>query len=170
MREGRSGRGQFYIIPVEVTTAEGHLLCLGVVLPFLKGPPAGEVAGWSTISGGVAIPPIVRPFSRGTAVRAIRSRLTPSKSSTRHHSQAYNPNGVSIRTMRRLPMNAGSDAHHESAIAPAYNILHAKSFRWRHSRTAQARHGMNHGISRHATPSQDLEQLAAPPQKRVHRD
>src|SRR5215467_11294317 len=34
----------FLILPgVEVTTAEGHLLCIGASLPYLKGRPAREV-------------------------------------------------------------------------------------------------------------------------------
>ena len=34
----------FLVVPgVEVSTAEGHLLCLGLTLPYLKGTPAAEV-------------------------------------------------------------------------------------------------------------------------------
>ena len=34
----------FLILPgVEVTTADGHLLCIGATLPYLKGKPAREV-------------------------------------------------------------------------------------------------------------------------------
>jgi len=48
----------FLIIPgVEVTTAEGHLLCIGAVLPDLKGRPAFEVCHLIHEAGGVAIPP-----------------------------------------------------------------------------------------------------------------
>src|SRR4030095_1670005 len=48
----------FLIIPgVEVTTAEGHLLCLGVILPYLKGTPAAEVCRIVHSMGGLAIPP-----------------------------------------------------------------------------------------------------------------
>ena len=48
----------FLIIPgVEVTTAEGHLLCIGAVLPNLKGRPALEVCKLIHEAGGLAIPP-----------------------------------------------------------------------------------------------------------------
>ena len=49
----------FLIIPgVEVTTAEGHLLCLGVVQPNgLKGTPAAEICQMVHGMGGLAIPP-----------------------------------------------------------------------------------------------------------------
>ena len=44
VREDGQPVDDFLIIPgVEVTTAEGHLLCLGVILPYLKGTPAAEV-------------------------------------------------------------------------------------------------------------------------------
>src|ERR1700730_13147417 len=34
----------FLVLPgVEVTTADGHLLCIGAQLPYLKGKPAREV-------------------------------------------------------------------------------------------------------------------------------
>ena len=34
----------FLVVPgVEVSTAEGHLLCLGLTLPYLKGTPVAEV-------------------------------------------------------------------------------------------------------------------------------
>ena len=48
----------FLIIPgVEVTTEEGHLLCLGVMLPNLKGTPASEVCAITHQHGGLAVPP-----------------------------------------------------------------------------------------------------------------
>jgi predicted metal-dependent phosphoesterase TrpH len=48
----------FLIIPgVEVTTADGHLLCIGAILPDLKGRPALEVCHLVHEAGGVAIPP-----------------------------------------------------------------------------------------------------------------
>ena len=51
----------FLIIPgVEVTTAEGHLLCVGTTLPDaarLKGRPARDVCALIHDHGGLAIPP-----------------------------------------------------------------------------------------------------------------
>ena len=44
LREDGQPVDDFLVIPgVEVSTAEGHLLCLGVFLPYLKGAPAREV-------------------------------------------------------------------------------------------------------------------------------
>lgn len=54
----------FLIIPgVEVTTAEGHLLCLGVDLPNLKGTPAGEVSGSLTPKAALPSRPILTIYS-----------------------------------------------------------------------------------------------------------
>src|SRR6266496_2884638 len=48
----------FLILPgVEVTTADGHLLCIGATLPYLKGKPAREVCQMIHERGGLAIPP-----------------------------------------------------------------------------------------------------------------
>ena len=48
----------FLVIPgVEVTTQEGHLLCLGATLPDMKGRPAAEVVAAIHAAGGIAIPP-----------------------------------------------------------------------------------------------------------------
>src|SRR3954454_4815557 len=53
-REDGQAVDDFLIIPgVEVTTDEGHLLCLGVMLPFLKGTPAQEVCTMVHSMGGL---------------------------------------------------------------------------------------------------------------------
>ncbi len=58
MREDGAAVDDFLIIPgVEVTTAEGHLLCIGTTLPYLKGRPAREVCEIIHDRGGIAIPP-----------------------------------------------------------------------------------------------------------------
>src|SRR6185312_11296193 len=58
MREDGLPVDNFLVIPgVEVTTAEGHLLCIGVILPYLKGTPAAEVCKLVHSMGGLAIPP-----------------------------------------------------------------------------------------------------------------
>jgi hypothetical protein len=67
----------FLVIPgVEVTTAEGHLLCLGVILPYMKGAPALEVCQATHELGGLAIPRIrtiffARAFVRVSSMRCL---------------------------------------------------------------------------------------------------
>src|SRR5438046_7628840 len=48
----------FLVLPgVEITTADGHLLCIGAELPYLKGKPAREVCEIIHQRGGLAILP-----------------------------------------------------------------------------------------------------------------
>nr|MDQ6914005.1 PHP domain-containing protein [Verrucomicrobiota bacterium] len=55
MREDGRPVDNFLIIPgAEVTTAEGHLLCVGATLPYLKGKPAREVCEIIHERGGLA--------------------------------------------------------------------------------------------------------------------
>ena len=55
----------FVVIPgVEVSTADGHLLCLGVMLPQMMGAPAAEVCRLVRSMGGLAIPPHPYDFFR----------------------------------------------------------------------------------------------------------
>src|SRR5206468_6119677 len=49
--------GDFLVLPgVEVTTADGHLLCIGAELPYLKGIHAREVCVIINDSGCLPIP------------------------------------------------------------------------------------------------------------------
>ncbi len=58
MREDGLPVDGFLVIPgQEVTTEEGHLLCIGVAIPDLKGRPAREVCEIIHERGGLAIPP-----------------------------------------------------------------------------------------------------------------
>src|ERR1044071_8023945 len=53
----------FLVVPgVEVTTADGHLLCIGAELPYMKGKPAREVCDTIHERGGLAIPPPLQPL------------------------------------------------------------------------------------------------------------
>ena len=62
-REGTPVDGLLIIPGQEITTAEGHLLALGVALPDnLKGMPAAQAVALIHREGGVAIPP--HPYDR----------------------------------------------------------------------------------------------------------
>ncbi len=53
----------FLVVPgVEVSTADGHLLCIGTTLPNMLGKPALEVEAEIHARGGVAIP--AHPYDR----------------------------------------------------------------------------------------------------------
>jgi len=66
MREDGLPVDNFLIFPgVEVSTAEGHLLCIGSTIPNRRGVPALQVAEEIRMRGGIPIPP--HPFDRWRA-------------------------------------------------------------------------------------------------------
>ncbi len=110
----------FLVIPgVEVSTAEGHLLCLGTTLPRMRGEPAAKVIAAVRERGGVVIP--AHPFDRW------RSGIKPEVMDTLDievvevfnaavSSRSYNEQAEEYARNRRLAMTAASDAHHASAV------------------------------------------------------
>ncbi|MEI6033258.1 MAG: PHP domain-containing protein [Verrucomicrobiae bacterium] len=110
----------FLVVPgVEVSTAEGHLLCLGLTLPRLKGAPAKEVFEMVKAGGGIAIP--AHPFDKWRA--GIRRPTLDSLDlealevfNAAVTSRSYNDKALEYAKARRLAMTAGSDAHHSSAV------------------------------------------------------
>ena len=122
----------FLVIPgVEVTTAEGHLLCLGVILPYLKGTPAAEVCRITRELGGIAIPPHPYDLFRAGIRESVLDTLEIDGLEVFNAAttlKRYNRYAFEYAQRRKLPMVAGSDAHHASAIGTAYTILDAPEF------------------------------------------
>lgn len=122
----------FLIIPgVEVTTAEGHLLCIGASLPFLKGQPAGEVCELIHARGGLAIPP--HPYDLFRAgIRFSTLENLPIDALEVFNAattlRRYNTYAFKYAQVRGLPMTAASDAHHSAALGTAYTILNTEDF------------------------------------------
>jgi hypothetical protein len=144
MREDGQPVDGFLIIPgVEVTTAEGHLLCLGVMLPFLKGAPASEVCQIVHELNGIAIPPHPYDLFRAGIRQSVLDTLDIDALEVFNAAttlKRYNRMAFEYATMRGLPMTAGSDAHHCAAIGTAYTILHTGDFSTR-GILAQIKHG-----------------------------
>lgn len=132
MREDGQPVDGFLIIPgVEVTTAEGHLLCLGVILPYLKGTPAIEVCKMVREMGGVAIPPHPYDLFRAGIREAVLDTLEIDALEVFNAAttlKRYNERAYEYAQKRNLPMTAGSDAHHHAAIGTAYTILPTEDF------------------------------------------
>lgn len=132
MREDGQPVDGFLIIPgVEVTTAEGHLLCLGVILPYLKGAPAAEVCRIVHELNGIAIPPHPYDLFRAGIRQAVLDTLDIDALEVFNAAttlKRYNRMAFEYATMRGLPMTAGSDAHHCAAIGTAYTILNTDDF------------------------------------------
>ena len=122
----------FLVIPgVEVSTAEGHLLCIGTVLPQMKGKPAAEVARAVQAAGGLAIP--AHPYDQFRAGIRERTLETLNVDAIEVFNAAisfhgFNEKARDYATRRGLPMIAGSDAHHEAAIGTSRMIFETEDF------------------------------------------
>ncbi len=122
----------FLVIPgVEVSTAEGHLLCIGTVLPQMKGRPAAEVARAVQAAGGLAIP--AHPYDRLRA--GIREKVLDTLKvdaievfNAAISIRSFNAKAHDYAVRRGLPMIAASDAHHEAAIGTSRMIFETQDF------------------------------------------
>ncbi|HEY0368317.1 MAG TPA: PHP domain-containing protein [Chthoniobacterales bacterium] len=132
MREDGLPVDGFLAIPgQEVTTSEGHLLCIGTTLPNLKGKPAREVCEMIHERGGLAIPP--HPYDLFRAGIRFQTLETLPIDALEVFNAAttlrrYNTFAFKYAQVRGLPMTAGSDAHHSAALGTAYTILNTEDF------------------------------------------
>ena len=113
----------FLVVPgVEVSTAEGHLLCIGTLLPDMRGQPAAEVFGRSRTAAAWRFPPIptitgAPEFPRMFSTRSTSRRL---KFSTPPQERISMNRHWRMRRGGDLSMTASSDAHHASAVAVSF--------------------------------------------------
>ena len=132
MREDGQPVDGFLIIPgVEVSTAEGHLLCLGVMLPYLKRRPALEVCRLVHAAGGIAIPAHPYDLFRAGIREAVLDTLEIDALEVFNAAttfKRYNRMAREYAARKNLRMTAGSDAHHEAAIGTACTILPTDDF------------------------------------------
>lgn len=119
----------FLIIPgVEVSTADGHLLCLGTTLPPMKGLSSSVVVAAIRERGGVAVTP--HPFDRFRA--GIRQEVLDDLDLAAIETfnaavslKRFNEQAASYAAKRGIAATAGSDAHHASAVgisSTAYDL------------------------------------------------
>ncbi len=123
----------FLVIPgIEVTTSDGHLLCLGCKLPSsLKGRPASEVCDLAHAAGGICVAPHPYDLFRAGIRESVLDALpldglevfNAATTLKRHNRKAYDYAG-----RRGLPMTAGSDAHHAGAVGVACTIVETGDF------------------------------------------
>src|SRR5438128_3162995 len=125
----------FLILPgVEVTTSDGHLLCIGATLPDppqLKGRPAREVCEVIHQRGGLAIPPHPYDLFRAGIRFSVLETLPIDAIEVFNAAttlRRYNRYAFKYAQVRNLPMVAASDAHHAAAVGTAYTILNTNDF------------------------------------------
>src|SRR6266571_4034437 len=135
MREDGLPVDGFLVIPgVEVTTAEGHLLCVGTTLPEaarLKGRAARDVCALIHEHGGLAIPP--HPYDLFRAgIRFATLETLPVDALEGFNAattlRRYNRYAFKYAQIRSLPRTAASDAHHAAAVGTAYTIVNTDDF------------------------------------------
>jgi predicted metal-dependent phosphoesterase TrpH len=131
-KEGTPVNGLLIIPGQEITTAEGHLLALGVKLPDnLKGIPAIEAVRLIHEKGGLAIPPHPYDFFRAGIREPVLETLELDALEVFNAAttfKRYNKHAFAYAQARGLPMTAASDAHDHAALGTAYSILEAEEF------------------------------------------
>ncbi|MEY2545154.1 MAG: hypothetical protein QOG48_271 [Verrucomicrobiota bacterium] len=135
MREDGASVENFLVLPgVEVTTAEGHLLCIGATLadaPKLKGKPARQICDLIHERGGLAIPPHPYDLFRAGIRFSVLETLAIDALEVFNAAttlRRYNRYAFKYAQERGLPMTAASDAHHAAAVGTAYTILNTDDF------------------------------------------
>jgi predicted metal-dependent phosphoesterase TrpH len=126
-REDGQAVDGFLVVPgMEVSTADGHLLCLGVLLPVLAGQPAVEVAKLVAEQGGIAIP--AHPYDSWRA--GIKSHVLDAMEikaievfNAAVSTKSFNEQALAYATERGLAMTASSDAHHASAVGVSCTVF-----------------------------------------------
>ena len=119
IREDGAAVEGFLVIPgVEVSTDDGHLLCLGTTLPQMKGRPASDVVAAIHERGGLAIAP--HPFDsfRAGIREEILDQLPLNALETFNSAvsmKSFNEKAAAYAARRGLAATAASDAHHASA-------------------------------------------------------
>ena len=130
--DGQPVDGMLVIPGIEVTTADGHLLCPGCVLPSsLKGMPSAEVCRLAQEAGGLAVAPHPYDLFRAGIRESVLDTLpldglevfNAATTLKRHNRKAYD-----YAQKRGLPMTAGSDAHHAGAVGVACTIVETDDF------------------------------------------
>jgi predicted metal-dependent phosphoesterase TrpH len=125
----------FLVLPgVEVTTADGHLLCIGATLPNplqLKGKPSREICDLIHKHGGLAVPPHPYDLFRAGIRFSVLETLPIDAIEVFNAAttlRRYNKYAFKYAQERGLPMTAASDAHHAAAVGTAYTILNTDDF------------------------------------------
>jgi len=117
----------FLVIPgVEVSTAEGHLLCLGVVLPEMKHAPASEVCAAVHELGGITIAAHPFDYFRAGIREEVLNELPLDGLEVFNAAvtlRSFNQDALRYATEHGLAMTASSDAHHAGAIGTAATIV-----------------------------------------------
>ena len=116
-------KGGFLVIPgVEVTSADGHIVGLGVSKLIPRDLSANETVERIREQGGIAI--AAHPFALGRRPGLVRKAKFDAIEVL--NSRAFllsNPLARRFAEQNKIPMVAGSDAHHRDEIGLAYTTV-----------------------------------------------
>jgi predicted metal-dependent phosphoesterase TrpH len=116
---------QYRFVPgIEVSTADGHVLALGLLeLPPLR-RPAAETVEWIEAHGGVAVPAHPARHMHGVGPRLAQSLRVPALETVNgHNSELANARAAVIAARRTLGETGGSDAHDAASVGRAYTVF-----------------------------------------------
>jgi predicted metal-dependent phosphoesterase TrpH len=129
--DGLAAQG-FLVVPgVEVSTAEGHLLCIGTLLPDMRGQPVAEVFRAIEDRGGVAVPSHPYDHWRFGIPEGVLDTLDLKAIEVFNAAarKDFNDQALAYATDRDLSMTASSDAHHASAVAVSFTHFELEDLR-----------------------------------------
>ncbi|MCI4324766.1 MAG: CehA/McbA family metallohydrolase [Thermoplasmata archaeon] len=116
---------QYRFLPgIEVSTADGHLLALGLseVPPLHR--PAVETVDWIEGHGGIAVPAHPARLMHGVGRRLAGSLKVPALETVNgHNSELANAHAAVIAARRTLGETGGSDAHDAAGVGRAYTVF-----------------------------------------------
>jgi len=111
---------------IEVSSADGHILALGVTQPIKKGLKSPETLEEIHEQGGVAVIPHPNSFLRRGIKSKVLRQIRPDAIETINSSALTLPIFGKINRVARemgLPETAGSDAHIPELIGRAYTVV-----------------------------------------------
>ena len=119
-------RNDFIIIPgVEISSADGHILGLGVSELVPRGLSAEETLKRIKEQGGISI--VAHPFAFGRKPNLVyKAKFDAVEAFNSRALFLSNPLARRFAEQNRFPMTAGSDAHHCDEIGLAITTLNCK--------------------------------------------
>lgn len=117
---------------IEVSSADGHVLAIGVTTEIPRGRSFAETVQLIQDAGGVAI--VAHPYQR--LRRGVLANIEPDELAIADAIETYNARFLTGRTNRQaaalakrlaLPITAGSDAHSAEMVGQAVTRIEAKA-------------------------------------------
>ncbi len=108
----------------ELSTAEGHLLCIGIIDDIPSGSGMAEAIEKVESLGGIAVPS--HPFRLGTGAgmdTLIRLNVKAIETVNGRNHHARNKSALSFASSRGTGGTGGSDSHSSDEIGRAYTVI-----------------------------------------------